>query len=55
MPSTEGLTLYFPSSVLGGPGGTDLYVATRSSLADSFTNVTLVAELSWPTIYLAAR
>jgi hypothetical protein len=42
----DGLSIYFYSSRSGGVGSRDLYVATRASLADAFTNTQLLANVN---------
>jgi Tol biopolymer transport system component len=49
-PSTDGLAVYFRSSRPGGPGGGDIYVATRPALGQPFGTPTLVPEVSDVTI-----
>jgi hypothetical protein len=44
--SADGLRLYFHSNRDGGPGGKDLYVATRSSVAAEFTSAELLANVN---------
>jgi hypothetical protein len=44
--SSDGLRLYFYSSRAGGPGGKDLYVATRSDVAAEFENPQLLANVN---------
>lgn len=46
--SADGLRLYFYSNRPGGPGGRDLYVATRSDLASEFANAQLLANVNSP-------
>lgn len=49
-PSADGLTMYFRSSRPGGPGGTDIFVATRASLADPFGNIAVVPNVNDVTV-----
>jgi len=49
-PSADGLTMYFRSSRPGGPGGTDIFVATRASITDPWGNITLVPNVNDVTI-----
>jgi hypothetical protein len=46
--SADGLRLYFYSTRAGGPGGRDLYIATRSDLASEFTSAQLLANVNSP-------
>ncbi len=44
--SRDGLTLWLSSSRPGGPGGSDLYVATRAARGQPWSTPTIVTELS---------
>jgi hypothetical protein len=46
--SPDGLTLYFTSSRSGGPGGDDLYIATRNSTSEPFGAAQIVANVNSP-------
>ena len=43
--SADGLTLFFHSRRGGGRGGNDLYMATRATTSDPFTNVVNLGPL----------
>ena len=43
--SQDGLSLYFGSTRLGGPGESDVYVVTRTSLSDAWSEPMLVEGL----------
>jgi hypothetical protein len=45
-PTGDDLTLYFASDRPGGKGGTDIWMATRATTADSFSSPTNVSELN---------
>ena len=48
--SPDGLTLYFHSSRSGGPGGPDLYMATRNSTSEPFGAAQIVANVNTPVV-----
>ena len=45
-PSADGLRLYISSGRPGGPGSTDFFVASRTTLSDAFGTPVLIPELS---------
>ena len=48
--SPDGLTLYFHSSRSGGPGGPDLYMATRNSTSEPFGAAQIVPNVNSPVV-----